>query len=119
MDNYRVKICNKQYKKQDPNNICSFCYSNEMLRTYRKSVATALQRNSDLLTSKVLHPDALPIINNAFFRFNAHGELDLDKKKATINLENYVNIAIKKRAMIFLQGELLMVKRKAHFFLHL
>lgn len=89
------EYCNKQYKKQDPNNICSFCYSNEMLRTYRKSVATALQRNSDLLTSKVLHPDALPIINSAFFRFNAHGELDLDKQKATINLENYVNIAIK------------------------
>ena len=87
--------CNKQYKKQDPNNICSFCYSNEMLRTYRKSVATALQRNSDLLTSKVLHPDALPVINSAFFRFNAHGELDLDKKKGSINLENYVNIAIK------------------------
>ena len=87
--------CNKQYKKQDPNNICSFCYSNEMLRTYRKSVATALQRNSDLLTSKVLHEDALPVINSAFFRFNAHGELDLDKTKATINLQNYVNIAIK------------------------
>ena len=79
--------CNKQYKKQDPNNICSFCYSNEMLRTYRKSVATALQRNSDLLTSKVLHEDALPIINNAFFRFNAHGELDLDKTKAKLTFK--------------------------------
>ena len=35
------------------------------------------------------------MINSAFFRFNAHGELALDKKQGTINLENYVNIAIK------------------------
>ena len=72
-----------------------FCYSHEMLNTFRKNMAPALQRNTDLLNSKVLHPDALPVINSAFFRFNAHGELALDKKKATINLENYVNIALK------------------------
>ena len=52
-----------------------------MLKTFRQNMAPALQRNSDLLTSKILHPDALPVINQAFFRFNAHGELDLDKKK--------------------------------------
>ena len=34
--------------------------------------------------------DALPVINSAFFRFNAHGELINE-----INLINYVNIAIK------------------------
>ena len=44
-------------------------------------MAPALQRNTDLLNSKVLHPDALPIINSAFFRFNAHGEFALDKKE--------------------------------------
>ena len=78
--------CNKQYKKQDQNNICTFCYSHEMLNTFRKNMAPALQRNTELLNSKVLHPDALPVINSAFFRFNAHGELALDKKEATINL---------------------------------
>ena len=89
------EYCQKQYKKQDAKNICTFCYSHNMLNTFRKNMQASLQRNTDLLNSKVLHPDALPIINNAFFRFNAHGELALDKKQGTINLENYVNIAIK------------------------
>tara|TARA_R110000782_G_C14649513_1_gene396564 strand:- start:81 stop:572 length:492 start_codon:yes stop_codon:yes gene_type:complete len=66
-----------------------------MLKTFRKNMAPALERNSILLNSKILHPDALPVINQAFFRFNSHGELALDKKKATINLINYINIAIK------------------------
>ena len=60
--------CQKQYNKQDPKNICTFCYSHEMLNTFRKNMAPALQRNTDLLNSKVLHPDALPVINSAFFR---------------------------------------------------
>ena len=89
------EYCQKQYKKQDAKNICTFCYSHNMLNTFRKNMQASLQRNTDLLNSKVLHPDALPIINSAFFRFNAHGELALDKKQGTINLENYVNIAIK------------------------
>ena len=89
------EYCQKQYKKQDAKNICTFCYSHNMLNTFRKSMQASLQRNTDLLNSKVLHPDALPVINSAFFRFNAHGELALDKKQGTINLENYVNIALK------------------------
>ena len=87
--------CKKKFEEQKPNVICTFCYSWGMLKTFRKNMEPALQRNSDLLNSKVLHPDALPVINSAFFRFNAHGEFALDKKEATINLENYVNIAIK------------------------
>jgi len=89
------EYCQKQYKKQDAKNICTFCYSHNMLNTFRKNMQASLQRNTDLLNSKVLHPDALPIINSAFFRFNAHGEFALDKKQGTINLENYVNIALK------------------------
>jgi hypothetical protein len=82
--------CIKQYEKKDPKNICTFCYSQEMLRTYRKNMANALQRNSDIIASKVLHEDGLPIILDAFFRFNAHGELINE-----INLINYINIALK------------------------
>ena len=89
------EYCQKQYKKQDAKNICTFCYSHNMLNTFRKNMQASLQRNTDLLNSKVLHTDALPIINSAFFRFNAHGEFALDKKQGTINLENYVNIALK------------------------
>ena len=84
------KYCIKQNSKKDKNNICNFCYSHTMLKTFRQNMAPALQRNSDTLSAKVLHPDALPIINNAYFRFNAHGELINES-----NLINYVNIAIK------------------------
>ena len=88
--------CIKQYNKKDKNNICTFCYSHEMLNTYRKSMANALQRNTDLLPIKVLHEDGLPLINSAFFRFNAHGELINE-----INLINYVNIALKNKHCTF------------------
>ncbi len=67
--------CIKQYEKKDSKNICTFCYSQEMLRTYRKNMAQALQRNTDIISKKVIHEDGLPIILDAFFRFNAHGEL--------------------------------------------
>jgi len=82
--------CIKQYEKKDPKNICTFCYSQEMLRTYRKNMANALQRNSDIIAKKIIHEDGLPIILDAFFRFNAHGELINE-----INLINYINIALK------------------------
>ena len=82
--------CIKQYEKKDSKNICTFCYSQEMLRTYRKNMALALQRNSDIIGKKIIHEDGLPIILDAFFRFNAHGELINE-----INLINYVNIALK------------------------
>ena len=82
--------CTKQYNKKDSKNICTFCYSQEMLRTYRKNMALALQRNSDIIGKKIIHDDGLPIILDAFFRFNAHGELINE-----INLINYVNIALK------------------------
>lgn len=55
--------------------ICSHCYSHTMLKTFRKNVAPALQRNSDLLSSRLLKPEELPTIMEAFFRFSAHGEL--------------------------------------------
>ena len=84
------KYCIKQNSKKDKNNICTHCYSHTMLNTFRKNMAPALQRNSEALAARVLHPDGLPIINQAFFRFNAHGELINQ-----INLINYVNIAIK------------------------
>ena len=58
--------CIKQYEKKDSNNICTFCYSQEMLRTYRKNMANALQRNSDIIAKKVIHEDGLPIILDAF-----------------------------------------------------
>ena len=55
-----------------------------MLNGYRKNVANALQRNSDLLSSRTLSKEELPVILDAFFRFDAHGEL--------INMQHLANL---------------------------
>lgn len=72
------KYCSDQNAKAVANNtdnICGDCYSWSMLRTYRKNMAPALQRNSDLLSSRPLNPQEVPRINAVAFRFSAHGEL--------------------------------------------
>ena len=56
-----------------PDNICSQCYSDNMLRTFRKSCRPAWANNSKLLASKTEHP--LSTARFDVFRFNAHGEL--------------------------------------------
>ena len=69
--------------------ICSHCYSHAMLSTYRKSTATALQRNSDLLSARVLKTEEIPLFKvGEAVRFSAHGELING-----IHMRNYVKIA--------------------------
>jgi len=67
--------CIKQNANGKADNICTKCYSHTMLKSYRKNMQPALQRNSEALANKVLDIDLLPTILDAFFRFNAHGEL--------------------------------------------
>lgn len=61
--------------KAKKHTICSVCYSHNMLNTFRKNAQPALERNSQLLSSRRLAPDEIPFINQAYFRFQAHGEL--------------------------------------------
>ena len=67
--------CIKQNASGKADNICTKCYSHTMLKSYRKNMQPALQRNSEALANKVHDPEYLPTINQAWFRFNAHGEL--------------------------------------------
>jgi hypothetical protein len=76
--------CVKQKERNAADNICSKCYSHAMLSTYRKSMAPALQRNSDALAAGPIDPQDLPFISDAFLRINAHGEL--------INADHFENI---------------------------
>ena len=69
------KYCVKQNAEGGADNICTKCYSHAMLRTYRKNMAPALQRNSDYLAAAALDPAQLPFVADAFLRINAHGEL--------------------------------------------
>ena len=82
--------CIKQNASGDTNNICTKCYSHIMLKSYRKNMQASLERNSQALGNTILPIDQLPVILDAFFRFNAHGELIND-----IHLTNLVNITIK------------------------
>ena len=82
-------FCQKMYNSGNGNNICTKCYSNKMLRTYRKNTQPALQRNSDLLSQSV--DDAVlkaTRIMDAFLRLNAHGELINEQ-----HLSNLVRLA--------------------------
>jgi hypothetical protein len=82
--------CIKQNATGDQSNICTKCYSHIMLKSYRKNMQASLERNSQALGNAILPIDQLPVILDAFFRFNAHGELIND-----IHLTNLVNITIK------------------------
>jgi len=82
--------CIKQNANGKADNICTKCYSHTMLKSYRKNMQPALQRNSEALANKVLDSDLLPTILEAFFRFNAHGELI-----NLVHLENLNRIAKK------------------------
>lgn len=69
------EYCVDRNANGDADNICTKCYSHAVLRTYRKNMAPALQRNSDFLSAAALRPDQIPFIGDAFLRINAHGEL--------------------------------------------
>jgi hypothetical protein len=77
------KFCVKMHTAKKAT-ICKVCYSHQMLSTYRKNTATALQRNSALLSTRHIEAWELPTIKDKHFRFNAHGEL--------INLRHYQNL---------------------------
>ena len=70
-------------------NICGDCYSHKMLDGFRKNMAPALQRNSDLLSSRPLEPKEIPRILDSVFRFSAHGELINDQ-----HMENLMAIVL-------------------------
>lgn len=69
------EFCVKQNSCGDADNICTKCYSHASLSGYRKNMAPALQRNSDLLPIRLLTDREIPFINERIFRFSAHGEL--------------------------------------------
>lgn len=70
----------------DPSKICFKCYANTMLK-YRASMRPCLERNRELLTERILPIEQLPLLNIAFFRFEAFGDLN-----SATQVANYFNI---------------------------
>lgn len=82
--------------EQNDNAICKECYSLRMVRTYRKNAEKSWIENGKILSQILIPFDLLPVINAAFFRYSAHGEL--------INgthLENLINITRKNPHCMF------------------
>ena len=86
------EFCNTQHKAKGDKHICSKCYSFKMLGTYRQNAVPALQRNSDLLSSRILTYEEIvefkPKGKLGIYRFDGHGELIND-----IHLKNCMMIA--------------------------
>lgn len=55
--------------------ICEHCYSQGMARTHRKNAADRWKDNGEILALGILPDLMLPILNAAYFRYSAHGEL--------------------------------------------
>ena len=83
-------FCHKMHNMQDDKIICTKCYSWAMLQGFRKNVASALQRNTDILSKTILSFNDVEVIKDDVFRFQHHGEL-INMK----HFKNFVNIARK------------------------
>ena len=80
-------FCIRQHQKTGT--ICPECYSFEMLEGYRKNCTPAFERNSVALSELIDYAD-LPILNYAYVRISAHGELI-----NSCHLDNIIAIAVK------------------------
>ena len=69
--------------------VCEKCYA-QRYTGMRKGLENHLERNTKLLTSKIIPMDELPIVNACYFRFESFGDLH-----NTTQLINYFNICKK------------------------
>ena len=60
------KFCQKMNASNKDNQICRICYSHNMLKSYRKNMQPALERNSVLLSKAILEYDDIPFYIQAF-----------------------------------------------------
>lgn len=66
--------------------ICQKCYANTMFE-YRKTMNDKYKINTEVLTSTIMPVESWPIINAAFIRLEAFGDLNND-----IQVVNYFNL---------------------------
>lgn len=72
-----------------PGSVCEKCYSFRMLKRF-KNLRLKLERNSAALTQYILNPEEQPVINAAFFRFEAFGDIANET-----HFINYLNMCSK------------------------
>lgn len=75
--------------QQIEGSICKKCYADRQMNMYTR-MSPCLERNAEILTVDVIPMEYLPVINAAFFRFEAFGDII-----NSIQVENYFNICKK------------------------
>lgn len=78
-----------------PGSICEKCYAQQMAKRW-PTMYDPIDRNTEILTSRILKDDELPIINCLYFRFESFGDLINETQ-----LENYFNICKKNSGVNF------------------
>ena len=78
-----------QVNRKIKGSICEKCYANQYAKM-RPNLAKKLEENTQALTKEIIKEDEIPLINSAFFRFEAFGDIYNE-----IHLENYLKIAKK------------------------
>lgn len=84
-----------QQRQCNKDMVCSKCYSKKYL-TLRPSLREKMLYNTELLTSRILTDDELPLLNAAIFRFESFGDLINETQ-----LQNYINICLKNKRTTF------------------
>lgn len=69
------KFCKKMHNSKNDKCICKYCYSQKMLKTFRKNCQPAFQYNSNLLSKQLIDKTQIPRFKHELLRINAHGEL--------------------------------------------
>lgn len=69
-------LCNKYCKNRSSNSelVCSHCYAQRQMKMY-KNLNACLERNTEILTGRILKEAEIPMINASFFRFESFGDL--------------------------------------------
>ena len=90
-------LCNKYCKNRSNNSelVCSHCYAQRQMKIY-KNLNACLERNTEILTGRILKEAEIPMINASFFRFESFGDL-INKMQIT----NYFNICKKNKHVNF------------------
>lgn len=86
--------CNKfcLARMNNPDFICNECFAHTMNENYKENFTNCFVKNTEILTREIIPFEDLPIINAAYFRFEAFADLNND-----IQFINYMNIAKKNK----------------------
>ena len=70
-------LCNKNCLNRvgNANLVCSHCYAQRQMKMY-KNLEKCLKKNTEILTTRLLTDEEIPLINAAFFRFESFGDLN-------------------------------------------